>query len=290
VTFIRGGALHAFSFADCADRVVGKPRSRSPAAGLRSPDGKLVARIRSVHRRGADFGARTILVNGRPVYSVREDFRRVPAGTPGPLGLVRWSPDSRWLFFYVDPLGSASLAADGLVLRALRLSDGRRVQVATTLLYEDYLTWCGSKLVLVAGGNRLATTTKRLLVASAPDWKPRALWRAPGRAFGSAACAPDGKSVAVLSQPESDDYNFFHTRWQLWQVRLNGSRRLLDTPPAGWADESPRWLPDGRALLFVRERSGRGSLMLLREGRVSGPFATLGQSLGYYGHHDWWTS
>ena len=28
--------------------------------------------------------------------------------------------------------------------------------------------------------------------------------------------------------------------------------------------------------------------MLWRAGRITGPIADLGYSLGYYGHHDWW--
>jgi len=276
---------HAVSLSDCEDRVVAAPPASRPAGALRSGAGRLAA-IRVVkHGRS---GTQTITVDGRAVYTVREDYRSIPAGAPGPLGLVGWSPDSRWLLFYVDPMGSASLAADGLRLQALRVSDGRRAPVAEMLMSPDYLTWCRSTLVLTAGGDRIATTNKRLVVARAPDWRPRPLWADPGRAFGSLACAPDGRSVAVLSQPASSDASFFHTRWQLWRVGLDGSRRLLDSPPAGWADESPRWSRDGRSLLFVRERRGHGWLMLWRAGRITGPIADLGYSLGYYGHHDWW--
>src|SRR5262249_33121688 len=56
---------------------------------------------------------------------------------------------------------------------------------------------------------------------------------------------------------------------------------------ARFADESPTWSPDGRSLLFVRERNGYGRLMLLRDGALLGPFANLGYSRGFYGHHDW---
>jgi hypothetical protein len=62
----------------------------------------------------------------------------------------------------------------------------------------------------------------------------------------------------------------------------------LVAPPKGWADESPRWSRDGRALLFVREHRGRGELLLWSAGHVTGPIADVGYSLGYYGHHDWW--
>ena len=91
----------------------------------------------------------------------------------------------------------------------------------------------------------------------------------------------------MLRQRSSIDANFFATRWQLWRVGLNGSHALLDAPTPGFADEQPTWSPDGRSLLFVRERKGYGQLMLLRAHTLYGPFANLGYSLGYYGHHDW---
>jgi hypothetical protein len=281
----RGGLTHELSLADCRDRVVGKATPFRWPTALRSPQDE-VALIRVTKPR-AGIGAETIVIDRRPVYRVRENYRRNPGGDPGPLQLLFWSPDSRWLFFVLDPFNSASLAADGLQLRALHVSDGRVVPVATTLVSPDYWSWCGSTLVLAAGGNRIATATKRLAVARAPDWRPRPLWPDRSRAFGSLACAPDGRSVAVLSQPARDTGDFFATRWQLWRVGLDGSRRLLDRPPPGWADESPRWSPDGRALAFVRERRGRGVVWLWRGGRLYGPLASLGFSLGYYGHRDW---
>ena len=289
VTFPRAKALHAVSLSSCKDRVIGKPRAHGRRR-VRSRGGH-VAAIRVRHRSNEQTGTQTITVDGHAVYTVREDYRSVPAGSPGPLGLVGWSPDGHWLFFFVDPMGSASIIADGIQLKALRLPDARVFPVTTFLRYPDYLTWCGSTLVLAAGGDRLATHTKRLVVARAPDWKPRPLWNDRQRAFGSVSCAPDGRSVAVLSQPAAgNDYNFFHTRWRLWRVGLDGSRKLLDVPPKGWADESPRWSRNGRALLFVREQKGRGKLMLWRAGHVTGPIADIGFSLGYYGHHDWWES
>lgn len=269
VTFVRGGKGVRLPLADCRERRAKVPQPTLVQAALRSRTGR-VARI---------SGRATIVVDGRVVHRGR---------ARDPLGLLTWSPDGRWLFFYADPYASNSIAADGLAVRAVRVSDGSVVNVAHMLITPDYFSWCGSALVLTAGIDRVATHNKRLLVARAPRWRPQPLWRDAGRAFGSVTCAPGGASVAVLSQRDSTDAHFFHTRWQLWRVGLDGTRRLLDAPPAHFADESPRWSRDGRALLFVREREGVGRLMLWRDGRVVGPFANLGYSLGYYGHHDWW--
>jgi WD40-like Beta Propeller Repeat len=286
VRFVRGGSEHVISLGKCQDRVVGKAPKSQPAPTVRSRSG-LVAAVQTAKPKDKR-GSETITVSGRAVYRVPEDYRTVPGGTPGPLILVGWSPDSDWLLFSIDPMSSASIAADGLELRALDVATGRAVPVTTMLLNDDYLSWCGSTLVLTAGDDRLATTNKQLVVATAPAWKPHLLWPDAKRAFSSVACAPDGRSLAVLSQPASLDFNFFHTKWQLWRVALDGAHTLLDNPPAGFADESPRWSRDGKALLFVREHKGYGQLMLLRNGHVTGPIANLGYSLGYYGHHEWW--
>ena len=225
----------------------------------------------------------------RTIYSVRESYRRAPAGFPGPIVLLNWSGDSDWLFFAIDPMGSQSIAADGLRVRALSARDGRTRALATMLAYPDYFTWCAGRLVFIAGGNRLATINKHLLSASPPDWRAKPLVRLPRRAWGSVVCSADGKSVVVQSQPESNDYDFFHTKWSLWQVGFDGSARQLTTPPRGYADESPRYTDGGRTLMFVRSRRGHGRLFELKSGRIVGPLRSLGYSLGYYGHHDWWS-
>ncbi|MDE3194963.1 MAG: PD40 domain-containing protein, partial [Acidobacteriota bacterium] len=114
--------------------------------------------------------------------------------------------------------------------------------------YSDYRAWCGGRLVITAGGDREATIHKRLEIASPPGWKPRPLTSLRGRAWGSVACAPDGRSVVVQSQPAAQLTNFFATRWQLWRVRLDGTATPLTHPAAQHADESPQLSPDGKTL------------------------------------------
>jgi hypothetical protein len=291
VTFPRGGHEHSVSLASCADRIVG---ASAPTVGhsLRSPDGRLAATVRAT---GAGRTAKqTIWVTDRRTHARRAIFSETqyykqigPGDTPGPIVLLRISSDDRWIFFTIDPGGSASIAADGLVLRVVSAAGGPVHKLGLALPYPDYLAWCGGRLVYAAGGDRVAIHAKRLLVAAPPNWRPAALWDDRSRSFATPACRPGRRSVAVLSQRSSMDANFFATRWQLWRVGLDGTRQKLDAPPPGWADESPRWSRDGRSLLFVRERKGYGRVMLLRDGRLFGPIAKLGFSLGYYGHHDW---
>jgi hypothetical protein len=280
LTYARGTAVHRVSLADCADRVVGQV---PVTLGLTSPDGRVFARVRPSLKPKRETIWVTRAGRSRPVFSETEVYKKIgPGETPGPIELL--GVTDGWVFFAIDPGGSASIASDGLTLRAVSTRGGMAHALGTMLPYQDYLTWCGGRLVFTGGRDRIATDAKRLLVAGPPRWRPRPLWRLPGRTFGSLACAPDGRSVAVLSQGTSTDADFFATRWQLWRVGLDGSHTLLDRPPTGSADESPAWSPDGRSLAFVRERQGVGTLRLLGRGR---PIARLGYSLGYYGHHDW---
>lgn len=288
VSYTRAGRRYVVDLATCRERVSRAPAASAPE-GLRSPDGTKSALI--VARRSGSRGTQAIVVRDNRtgarhrILVVPESYERIPAGAPGPLGVVDWSPDGRWVFFYIDPQGSQSLAADGLVLQAVSVESGRTRPVGMMLMNDDYRTWCGDTLVFTGGGDRLATNNKRLLVASAPDWKPRVLVPGAGRAWGSLTCAAGGRSVVVQSQPVSDDFAFAHTHWSLWRVGLDGSTRRLTSPPPHYADESPQLRGD--TLYFVRAQNVRGVLYALRKGKLAGPLASLGLSIGYYGHRAW---
>lgn len=278
----RGRTQHVLDLSTCRESVETRPRV-PPASPFQAPDGT-VATIRATgHGRTAK---QTLWAGSRPVFTETEYYKAIgPGDTPGPIELLGWSGDSRWIFFTIDPGGSGSIAADGLILRVVSARGGRVHKLGSMLAYPDYLAWCGGRLVWSGGAGRLATSDKRLLAAAPPSWRPAPVVRDPGVAWGSVICAPGGRSVVVQSQPASDDASFFHTRWSLWQVGLDGTRRRLTAPPAHFADDSPRY--SGGSLLFVRSRNGYGTLYALQAGSVVGPFAALGYDTGYYGHHDW---
>jgi hypothetical protein len=262
------------------------------SSGLLTRDRRFRATVRAT---GQERALRnTIWVTDRrtgklhSVFSARVWGNTAGLSSRGPIILLGWSGDARWLFFAIDPGGSASIAADGLILRVVSAAGGAPHKIAVMLTSEDYFSWCGGRLVLTAGADRIATDNKRLLVAAPPDWRPRQLTNAPGRAWGAMSCAADGRSIVVQSQPQSRDANFFDTRWALWRIGLDGSQRQLTSPPQGYADESPRFSCNGRTVLFVRSRRGVGKLYTLRGGKLTGPLLSLGYSLGYYGHQAWW--
>jgi WD40-like Beta Propeller Repeat len=292
ITLVRGRAWHVIDLASCHERLVAAAPTAPPNV-VSSADGRWRATVRASGK--GPSAKQTIWVTDRrigkshAVFSETQAYKMIgPGETPGPIELLSWSGDDKWVFFVIDPGGSGSIAADGLTVRVVSAGGGHVHRIAKMLVYPDYLAWCGHRLVLTAGIDRVATHDKRLLVARPPRWRPRPLVSAPRRAWGALACAPDGRSVVAQSQAESTNPEFFATRWVLWQVGLNGAQRRLTRPARGFADESPRFSRDGRTLLFVRSRRGRGSLYALRSGRLRGPLLALGASLGYYGHQDWW--
>jgi Tol biopolymer transport system component len=272
VTVERRGALRTIDLTTCRSTARPGHLPRLPTAG-------------ATVRTSKDWWS--IVIGGRTIYRVSRHYRAV-SDDKGPIELLGASTDGRWLFFVIDPDGSGSIQADGLALRVISVDGGRVVKLPRMLAYRDYLTWCGGRLVFTAGIDRVATNHKRLLVASPPSWRPRPLVPGSGRAWGSLVCSADGRSVVVQSQPNRGNPSFFAPRWSLWRVGLDGSTRRLTSPPRGTSDTSPQVSRDGRTVLFVRTRKAGGQVYALRGGRTLGPVLSLGQDVGFYGHHDWW--
>jgi hypothetical protein len=276
VTYTRGAKQHVLDLATCRETV--RPAS-TPAYPPRFPG------LDVRERRHRKTGSQTIVFRGRAVLTVHESYAAVPGGVPGPILLVGISPDRKWILYAIDPQSSQSIAADGLTLRAVPSPGGRPRTVATALLNDDYHAWCGNQLVVTAGLDRIATNNKRLVLSAPPTWRTRPLASDPSRAWGSLTCSPDRRSVVVQSQRNSTSYDLFRRHWALWRVGLDGSTTQLTHPPAGYADESPRFAAG--ILYFVRSRTGAGTLSALRDGKLVGLLLSLGYSLGYYGHHAW---
>jgi WD40-like Beta Propeller Repeat len=230
-----------------------------------------------------------------------------------PAWLQGFSPDGRWLIFWEDTQGSASLAADGLPLRAIRLSGGRAVTVINGgLPHRDFLTWCGNALVYVINrGGRQVTLGDGIAAAAPPTWRPRTILPAGGRrSWNSLSCPTPaaaergGGALVVAGGPTSQDLPFGHEHRSLWILsptpRAKPQPLRQADPPADETDELPMWSGDGRWILFVRTRfvhakartampRGRGVLYALNPfgGNLVVPIERVGASSNYYGAYGW---
>jgi hypothetical protein len=243
------------------------------------------------------------LATGRPHLI----FRQAP-GVLGPPWLAGYSPDGRWLTFWIDTQNSASLAADGLPLLAIRAAGGRPVQIAGgELHYRDFMTWCGNALVYVVDhGGRLVTQGDGVAAASPPAWRRRTILPAGGpTSWNSVACptaaasARGGGGLAIAAGPSSSrsmNAPPGSERRSIWLgAPTSGTKPALlaqTVPPRGQTDELPMWSGDGRWILFVRTKPhshGAGSLYALDPfgGNLVGPIAQIGRSDAYYGAYGW---
>jgi Tol biopolymer transport system component len=209
--------------------------------------------------------------------------------------LAGWSPDGRWLLFWLEPRSSASLGADGLALEAVRAGGGSPKLVAATLLYPDLLTTCGDHMVVTAGRSRYVTSGKRVIEVAAPAWSPTRISHDPSRSWFWPACTSDASRIAMTSTKNVEERRFDAAERSIW-LAAPGAKpvRLVGRDGDGISDEFPRWSADGQYLLFVRHASrtqARAQLVIARvqghAAHVLGPVAKLSPQLGYYGHDDW---
>jgi hypothetical protein len=196
---------------------------------------------------------------------------------------------------------SASLAADGMALDAVRATGGQPMRaVGHMLLYRDFMTWCGRRLIAAAGSRRETQVASRLVMTAPPAWRPHTIAPAHARSWVSPACAPSGDRLAAAAGPDNAPVGFGHQHRSIWLLRADGTPiRRLTRPPAGeLSDESPRFSTDGRWVLFVRSRVvpvgraaiSKDTLELVPADGTAGAVALAAftsSDASYYDHFDW---
>jgi hypothetical protein len=227
-----------------------------------SPDGRSLA-----VGRGKFIGPATprgiqqlVVFDARGAHVV---YRTPPGGIDPPI-VSSWIGGR--IFIQPDMQNSASIAADGLPLVAL--DGGRTRTVVPAMLPSLPLVACGSRTLVVAGGDRNMQTNKRIVAYDGQHVSVLAgaplVWLEPACHGGRivAAAGPDKGSDSSLIQPQRS----------IWL--LSPSRRLTRSPN-GWSDDDPTWTQDGKNIVFFRQRFGRGSLYLVRpsDRTLVGPLA-----------------
>jgi hypothetical protein len=279
------------------------------ATGLMFGPGGRLAVSREVPRAA---GARSSLWLLGPAAAAARPLYRDPR--PGAsLELATFAADGKWLVFWENASGSASIAADGLPLEASPVPGpgaGRRgpvggapVRVAAAVLPNaDLVSSCGAGIVFADGAGRETSLGKRLAIASPPTWRPHLL--TPSRlSFVSPVCPASGARIIATAGPSRPARVFGEEGRSLFVVSPSGGslQQLTDSPPSGITDESPQLTHNPRDILFIR--SGPTNLDAQTTGQlyvahvrpryyatVLGPFAALGPVSDYYGAYAWSTA
>jgi dipeptidyl aminopeptidase/acylaminoacyl peptidase len=249
-------------------------------------------------------GGRLAAESGLRLWSVAvaTGRRTLLYGSPNvhvsPSELARWTPDGRWVLFWTDTEGSASLAADGLPLLAVPAGGGQAVALAQKVQRTpQFVVPCDPGHVLVVSGfDRYVSAHKSLQLFSDGSWARRDISADPSHSWYDPSCSPDGRSIAATAtlMPGDEDGFIDSSARMIWLLSPDGSRRvLLGAPHAPVSFEGARFSRDGRYLLYLEHPTRYGAplqlhLLDLATGRSSGSLATIGGGgLDYYGLHDW---
>jgi Tol biopolymer transport system component len=278
------------------DRVVaGGARTFRNAMGA-SPDGRRVATDSSgCIPPGFALDTVTVASGAQHVAVTRPSSLSTFAG---------FSPDGRWLLYWARSVCSASLSADGWPLDAVPASGAQAPvrAVAHTLLFPDFLTWCGGRLIAASTPSRATQLGSRLVATGPPAWHQRTIAPTSHLSWVSPTCAPSGSLLAAAAGPSSTHSEFGIQHRSIWLLSPTGRvMRRLTTPPASdLSDETPRFSRDGRWILFVRSHvvtvtttSTSHDTLELVPAAGSGPAATIpiasftSNDVSFYDHFQW---
>lgn len=243
----------------------------------------------------------------RELSGTFEEFESAvqPPGLMNVTGLefASWSPDSKYLLFWVGP-ASASIAADGLALWSLDVHTGRPRQLSTdALLNPAYQTWSpdGERLAFIDGGYRSALVNKRLTIVSMETGERWVAVPEDEQVPGAIAWSPDGEIVAYAAV-EADQTGQKWADWTGWDSPAIQARRVyLIDPDSGIYrrvneteayQDAPRWSANGEILYFVQIDGNEAKVMTAdpETGQARpkpGCRSSLPETAGYYGQIDW---
>jgi len=237
----------------------------------------------------------------RPTPSPGEKEREIVG--PSQIVLGHWSPNSRYVLFWLGPL-SASILADGLPLHVLDIETGEVTPLAgVTLLNPRYQSWApdGSALAFTAGGYRSAQVNKWLNLYDTASGQVTTVVSKTEQIPGIVAWSPRGDLIAYAAVPADQT----GPEWADWMVFENpaiaGRRIYLLDPATGrhWRfndveafQDAPTWSDDGETLYYVQCEGNTMVLMAADPATgqaqvIEGASWPAPGAVGYYGQSKW---
>lgn len=208
--------------------------------------------------------------------------------------LLGWSPNGRYVLFWLGWQHSASLAADGLELYSIPTSGGERILLGRTLAYSDLLSWSpdGTRLAMTEGGGREISWNKQIVV-TAPDGSSMVNLSADeSRADTLPSWSPDGRRIAYVGRRVSEAILPFEQALigtEIWVMDVDGSNKRQLTGAPSYGDHRPLWSSDGEHILFIRVQDNEASFWLM-DAEGGDQRLVKGNLMipdNYYGHVNW---
>ncbi|NQS75479.1 MAG: hypothetical protein HQP61_03390 [Peptococcaceae bacterium] len=179
--------------------------------------------------------------------------------------VIAWWPNGKGLLYWLAPLHSASIAADGIGLMSLGLGDSEPQCITSGLAHRDWqsLTPQGN-LLAVKGDGRIAWSNKSLITADLVSGNIQELKNPQGSVAIDPSFSPDGSRFAFVaakdlgddvwgfSKPEElADWVATRTLW-VGNADGSGAQQLMG---AGAGVYQPIWSWDGKHILYVRDNA-----------------------------------
>ncbi|MGI6493181.1 MAG: S-layer homology domain-containing protein [Pelotomaculum sp.] len=224
-----------------------------------SPDGKSLAYnalLPSDEPYNSSDALYTIAVDGgQPV----EHLVAPQAG----IQVTAWWPDGKGLLYWLDPLHSASIAADGMGLMSLRLGENEPQLLASGLAHRGWQSLSPQgNLLMVTGNGRIVWAQKSLSTIDLASGSVRELNNPDGSVAIDPSFSPDGSRIAFVAARNLGDGVWGFNKpeeladWVATRTLWLGSADGSGTQPltaAGTGIYQPTWSKDGNHILYVRD-------------------------------------
>ena len=115
------------------------------------------------------------------------------------------------------------------------------------LLYPDFLTWCGARLIAASTPDRETEIDGKLVQIVPPAWRQRPLTGARWLSWVSPSCSASGRWL-VAAAGANQGIPFGDEHRSVFLVRADGAvvRRLSEPGAGGVSDETPQFSRNGR--------------------------------------------
>jgi Tol biopolymer transport system component len=234
------------------------------------------------------------------LYQTPDPCTNCPA--PLQIDLGHWSPNSRYVLFWLGPL-SESIQADGVPLFALDVETGKATPLTNdALLNPRYQSWSpdSSALAFTAGGDRSAQTNKWLDLFDVATGQVTTVISKTEAIPGIVAWSPRGDWIAyaaVRASDSSDNWYYMgfdnpailKRRVYLLNPKTREHHRLNQVDAF---QDAPMWSDDG-AVLYCIQREGNDMVLMAANPStgqaqvIEGSRRPAPTGVGYYGQSNW---
>lgn len=222
-----------------------------------SPDSRRLAF--STKREGDDAPQVYVLDIGQGGEAQRVTNLAIGARAP------QFSPDGKQLLFIANPYPGAAADADNRKAIDAEKAKKYKARVYTSFPVRNWDRWVDERrphlFVQPADGSAPARDLLAgTALANSPGFGGRG---GDGGEELDAAWAPDGQSLVFTASRDRDRSAYAFTSMDLWQVSVAGGEprpltRANEHPGESWG--RPRFTPDGRWLVALRERANDGKI------------------------------